>query len=271
MKFILLGSGAVRPDLEHWGPSQVVQVNGRNLVFDCGRGASMRLVQAGIPLQSITDMFFTHHHYDHNCDFPYLFLTSWVLGRRVPMKVTGPRGTRQFCDDLFLRAYKEDIESRRGHPIYSAEGEHYDACDILDEGRTLVYDGFVIKTTHPVHKQPVIDNLAYRIEAGDKSIVVVGDTTICPGVKALAEGADLLVHECSFPSAMLQKEKWDAFHTDPRDLGFWAKAAGVKKLLVRHFCLRPGVVELPDLLAEVRSTFGEDGLIVGEDLLTVEV
>ena len=56
MKLILLGSGAVRPDLEHWGPAQVVQVAGQNLLFDCGRGATMRLVEAGIPIQSIKNV-----------------------------------------------------------------------------------------------------------------------------------------------------------------------------------------------------------------------
>lgn len=91
MKFILLGSGAVRPDLQRWGPAQIVQVGGENLLFDCGRGATMRLVQAGIPLVSIRKVFFTHHHFDHNCDFAYLSLTSWLLGRDVPMEV-GVRG-----------------------------------------------------------------------------------------------------------------------------------------------------------------------------------
>ena len=69
MKLILLGTGAVRPDLQRWGPAQVVQVAGENLLFDCGRGASMRLLQAGLPLESVGRVFFTHHHYYHNCDF----------------------------------------------------------------------------------------------------------------------------------------------------------------------------------------------------------
>lgn len=32
MRFILLGAGCVRPDLEHWGPSQIVQVGDENLI-----------------------------------------------------------------------------------------------------------------------------------------------------------------------------------------------------------------------------------------------
>jgi len=271
MKLILLGSGAVRPDLARWGPAQVVQVAGDYLLFDCGRGASMRLVQAEIPLPSITKTFFTHHHFDHNCDFAYLFLTSWLLGRSVPMEVFGPRGTEAFCEALLGRAYRDDIRSRRGHPLYSAEGEKWHARDLTEPQATLHWPGFRIKTAHVTHKTPILDNLAYRIEAEGKALVVVGDTTLCPELMDLAEGADVLVHECSFPSAVLEEEHWDAFHTKPRELGRWARERGVKRLVLKHFCLRPGKVELEPMIAEVRDTFGEEGLVVGEDLLELDV
>lgn len=271
MKLTLLGSGAVRPDLEHWGPSQLVQVAGENLLFDCGRGASMRLTEAGLSLGDIKRAFFTHHHFDHNCDFPYLFLTSWCLGRQVPMEVVGPRGTEAFCDSLFNHVYRDDIATRRGHQIYSELGEKWNARDVLEETFTLEGDGYVVKMIHVKHKHPILDNLAYRVEAEGKSIVVVGDTTLCENLMEFSEGADLLVHECSFPSAMLHGENWTAFHTDPRELGRWAKERGVKQLMLKHFCLREGVIELDTLVEEVRGTFGSDGLIVGEDLMSVDV
>jgi len=271
MRFILLGSGAVRPDLERYGPAQLLQINNKNLLFDCGRGASMRLVQADIPLQEIDTVFFTHHHYDHNCDFPYLFITSWVLGRNVPMQVIGPRGTEKFCENLFHRAYKDDIASRRGHPIYSAEGEKWIARDVTEKELILEYSDFTIKMIHHKHKSPLLDNIAYRIEAQGKSIVIVGDTIICENLKDFAQGADLMAHECSFPEKILIKEKWGKFHTNPKELGQWARERGVKQLVLKHFCLRPGVVELNDLVNEVKETYGNEGLIVGHDLLEIEL
>jgi len=271
MKLILLGSGAVRPDLDHWGPAQVVQVGGQNLLFDCGRGTSMRCVQAGIPLPSIQRVFFTHHHFDHNCDFPYLFLASWTLGRDTPMEVIGPRGTEAFCSALFTQAYREDIETRRGHPIFSAQGEKWIARDVTEKEFCLQDEAYAVRMIHVKHNHPVLDNLAFRIESKGISAVIVGDTTLCPELMEFAEGADLLVHECSFPTAMIEKEHWEEFHTSPRELGKWAKERGVKQLLLKHFCLRPGVVELDVLVDEVRETFGDEGLIVGRDLLTVEL
>ena len=268
---ILLGSGAVRPDLEHWGPAQVLQVGDESLLFDCGRGASMRLVQAGISLTSIRRVFFTHHHFDHNCDFAYLFLVSWTLGRDVPMEVTGPRGTEDFCAALFEHAYKDDMATRRGHPNFPPEGEKWIAHDVTAPEFRLESDQYVVRMIHVEHKGPILDNLAFRVEAEGKSVVIVGDTTPCPQLMDFAEGADLLVHECSFPSHVFEKEKWDSFHTNPRDLGRWARERGVKRLLLKHFCLRPGVVELDPMVDEVRATFGDEGLIVGRDLLIVEV
>ena len=122
MKFTLLGSGCVRCDLEHWGPAQVLEVGGEILLFDCGRGATMRMQKAGIPWHTIRKIFFTHHHFDHNCDFAYFFLTGWVLCRDFPLEVYGPRGTQKFCDGLFKNVSEAEINRRRDHPLYTEQG-----------------------------------------------------------------------------------------------------------------------------------------------------
>jgi len=270
VKFILLGSGAVRPDLERWGPCQVLEVAGRRLVFDCGRGAAMRLVEAGIALQDIRRMFFTHHHYDHNCDFAYLFLTGWVLGRDFPMEITGPRGTEAFCDALLNGVYGDDIRTRREHPLYSPHGWEFVARDVLEDDWTLEAEGFRIRAVHVRHKSHILDNLAYRIEAEGKSVVIVGDTTLCEALMDLADGADLLVHECTFPTARIRTAAWGDFHTSPTDLGRWARRRGVKRLVLKHFAVQQGVT-VEAMAEEVRSEFGRRGLIVGRDLLELEV
>jgi len=270
MKFTLLGAGCCRPDLEHWGPAQAVQVGGDNLLFDCGRGASMRLVQAGIPLQSINRVFFTHHHYDHNCDFAYFFLTSWLLGRDWPLEVIGPRGTAAFCDGLFKVAYKDDIDTRRFHPTYPEDGWRYEARDVLEQRLKLDFGGYTIEMVHVLHKSHILDNLAFRIECDGKSLVVVGDTTICEPLMKLAEGADLMVHECTFPTERIESAQWGSFHTSPKALGTWARERGVKQLMLKHYAVQKGVAVEP-MVEEVRSTYGSEGLIVGKDLLTVEI
>jgi ribonuclease Z len=270
MKLILLGSGAVRPDLERWGPAQVVEVGGEQLLFDCGRGATMRMVEAGMDITALRRVFFTHQHYDHNCDFPYFFLTGWVLGRNAPVEIVGPRGTQAFCDGLFKHAYRDDIASRAGHPLYSEHGCEYIARDVTEDELTITGDGWRMTMVHVLHREPILDNLAFRIEADGRSLVVVGDAMQCDSLCDLAEGCDLLVHECTFPTERIEKAKWGSFHIPPRDLGRWARQRGVKRLLLKHFAVQEGV-EVESMVEEVRNEFGDNGLIVGHDLMTVEV
>ena len=270
MKFTLLGSGAVRPDLEHWGPCQVVEVNGENLVFDCGRGATMRMVEAGISIKDLKRIFFTHHHMDHNCDFLYLFIASWTLDRDHPMEIYGPRGTGHFCDTLFKDLYLDDINTRRFQPTYTDHGCEYEAHEILQDEFTLQGDGYTVQMVHVIHKPQILDNLAFRIESEGKSIVIAGDNVVCDSLMNLAEGCDLLVHECTFPSDRLEKHQWGGFHTSPRQLGRWAKERGVKKLVIKHYAIQDGV-EVEPMAEEVRSEFGDENLYVGHDFLEIEI
>ena len=270
MQFTLLGSGAVRPTLDRWGPAQIVRIGDEVLLFDCGRGASMRVVEAGVAIPEVRHVFFTHHHYDHNCDFPYFFLTGWALGRDFPLKVCGPRGTEAFCRGLFKEVYAEDMASRAPHPQYSRLGREFEARDVIEEEWTLETPNWRIRMVHGDHCPEFLDSLAFRVEAEGKSVVIVGDTTLCEAVQDLAEGCDLLVHECTFPTERIESGHWRIFHTSPRQLGRWARERGVKRLMLKHFAVQDGV-SVEAMAEEARAEFSDDGLIVGEDLMTLEI
>jgi ribonuclease Z len=84
------------------------------LLFDCGRGATIRLTQAGVALGSVGRLFLTHLHSDHVVQIPDLFLAGWVgvEGRKVPLEVWGPEGTGDMMSAL-ERAFAFDIHTRR--------------------------------------------------------------------------------------------------------------------------------------------------------------
>src|SRR3989304_2314400 len=110
MKITLLGTGSPPPSLERAGPSQILEIDGQRILVDCGPGTTYQLLKAGIHLAQVKQLFFTHHHMDHNVDFPYFLIASWGLGRRS-LGVFGPRGTREWVE-AFLRLYEEDIRQR---------------------------------------------------------------------------------------------------------------------------------------------------------------
>ena len=47
LKVTLLGTGAPRPVMERFGPSILVEAGKEKLLFDCGRGATMRSANTG--------------------------------------------------------------------------------------------------------------------------------------------------------------------------------------------------------------------------------
>jgi len=74
--------------------------------------------------------------------------------------------------------------------------------------------------------------LGYRIYVEDKVITYCSDTAPCENDIRLAQGADILLHECAMSPG---KADMDWGHSDPEGAAGVAKKAGVKKLVLTHF------------------------------------
>ena len=83
MEVTLLGTGTPKPSIDRFGPSTLIEANGRYFIFDSGRGVSIRLQQAGVALSKIENIFLTHLHSDHISGLSDLWLTSWIWQRPV--------------------------------------------------------------------------------------------------------------------------------------------------------------------------------------------
>jgi len=68
LRVTLLGTGTPGPSITRFGPSLLVEAGTETLLFDAGRGATIRLTQAGVPLRRIAATFLTHLHSDHDVD-----------------------------------------------------------------------------------------------------------------------------------------------------------------------------------------------------------
>ena len=114
LRVVLLGTAVgPRVDLEQFGASTLIEAGNVRLLFDCGRGATFRLVQVGVPIGAISRLFLTHLHSDHVIQIPDLLLTGWVGGTRtIPLEVWGPTGTRDMMIHM-QEAFVFDIHMRR--------------------------------------------------------------------------------------------------------------------------------------------------------------
>ena len=90
-RLVLLGTaGGPLPSLVRSGIAQAVVVGDRVSLVDCGTGVTGQLRKARL-LSSLSQVFVTHLHSDHVCDYFNLFLLGWpILQWNPPVAVYGP-------------------------------------------------------------------------------------------------------------------------------------------------------------------------------------
>lgn len=188
----LLGTGTPLPDARRFGSATLVSAGDHSLLFDCGRGAVIRLSQAGYGPNEIDGVFLTHLHSDHVVGLPDLWLTGWFLRRETPLRLRGPLGTRDLATHL-AAAYAFDIRSRQEPPeSLRAASAAIEAADV-DPG--IVYrDGSLSVSAFPVDHGSVRPAFGYRVDYEGHSVVISGDTRFSDTLIAAARGTDCLIH-----------------------------------------------------------------------------
>jgi len=278
-RLILLGTkGGPRVGGERSNPSNLLLINGVPYVVDCGAGTSRQLVAAGVPLNRLRYLFFTHLHSDHMLEYGPLVYNGWATGLRTRVDAYGPPPLKS-ATQAFWDYMKFDVETRiadEGRP----DPRPLLVANELDAPGAVMQNDDVKVTSALVSHPPIARAYAYRFDTRDRSIVFSGDTTFAPSLVTLAKGADVLVHEILYPpgvdrllakvpnAATLRKHLIDS-HTVPEDVGRVAAQAGVKTLVLSHFV--PGddaSITDEQWSADVRKHF-QGRIIVGKDLMEI--
>jgi ribonuclease BN (tRNA processing enzyme) len=90
-RLVLLGTkGGPTPSRFRAPASNLLVVDDKPFVIDCPDGVAERLVRAGVALDSLSDIFITHHHSDHVAGLGALLNLAWGSGLRTPVTVYGP-------------------------------------------------------------------------------------------------------------------------------------------------------------------------------------
>ena len=276
----LLGTGSPPPSIERFGPSTLVEVGGQRLVFDAGRGATIRLSQLGLVLRDVTAVFLTHLHSDHVVGLSDIWLTGWTFPagnrRTVPFEVYGPTGTQDMMTHLEA-AHAADIRIRKADESLPASGVEVHAHEVT--GGVIYDEGGVRVSVFDVdHGELIKPALGYRVDYRGHSVVLSGDTRYSESLIAHAKGADVLVHEVmavppEFVAGSEAIQRIVAHHSTPEDAGRVFTETGVQLGVYSHIIVAGYPDEatgLEELERRTRMTF--DGqLAIGTDLMRIEV
>jgi ribonuclease BN (tRNA processing enzyme) len=278
-QLVLLGTkGGPRVDGERSNPATLIMIDGTPYLIDCGYGTARQLVRAGVALQNVRHILFTHMHSDHNLDYGSVVYGAWAAGLKSVVDVYGMPPVKEM-NDAFMQMMRFDIDTRiadEGRPdLRKLVAVHeFDRPGVILENAQVKISA--VRVVHP----PIEQAYAFRFDTRDRSIVISGDTNYSTALIDLAKGADILVHEVMYlpavdalakriPNGATLKEHLLASHTITEDVGKVAAAAGVKKLVLSHFV--PG--DDPSITDEmwtrdVRKHFKGE-IVIGRDLMVI--
>jgi len=264
----LLGTGTPRPSIERFGSATLIEAGGQYFLFDAERGSTIRLQQAGITPNQIQKVFLTHLHSDHISGLDDLWITGWIYQREGDLTIRGPLGTQNMVDSM-RSMYQEDIGYR------TANVGHKNAyLQAIEVTPGIVYKDAQVKVTaFEVNHQPVEPTLAYRLDFGDRSVVISGDTTYSSNLIDHAKNVDVLIHEITDAQAKLVKRnprlsKIMAYHTTPQQMAQILTETRPRVTVLNHVLLF-GVSE-NTVLTKIQQAY-QGRVQFGADLMRIQV
>jgi len=289
------------PTTLHNPPSQLVDMNEKLFMIDCGEGTQLQMRKFKTRMSKLHSLFISHLHGDHTFGLPGLLSTLSMLGR------TG---------DLNIYAHKE-IDFLL-NPLLTYLGNHMsfninifplnpDRQEVLLENRSIKVTSFPLRHRIPSNgflfeeketprhiNREMIDFYHIPVKqipdikkgadflTPDGSLILnrhltypgnparryayCSDTAYAPEIVQYIEKVDLLYHEATFAESEIARAK-ETYHSTARQAAEIAREAGVKKLVIGHYSSRYS--EIGTLLKEAVAVFPDTELAVEGKILSL--
>jgi ribonuclease Z len=249
-KLIFLGTASAVAYQGHENSFLVLQGETSSILVDCSTRPVMRLKEAGIDHNDLSDLIITHFHPDHVSGLATLIMDMWILGREKDFHIHG-------CEHAITRAIKlvDLFGWQDWSDLYPV---HFHTLPLDELAPVLENQEFKIFSS-PV--QHMIPTLGIRVEykGGEFVVAYSSDTSPVPETVTLAADADVLIHEAAGTIY---------HHSTASQAGEIASQAGVKDLYLIHYP-SPELISPDYTLSEAKKTF-PGNVYLAEDFMEIE-
>jgi ribonuclease Z len=301
LRVTFLGTSGAVPTTERNPSAIFLRRDGDAMLFDVGEGTQRQMMRFGTGFD-VQAIFLSHVHGDHVLGLPGLIQTWDFNERSEPLVIYTPTGTRRAVLDLIYAVGAEPsypvsveevgpdevIREREEYEIRTVRTQHltrsvgyalveHDRKGRFDRERaeelgipvgpkfSELHDGNPVELEDGTVVQP--EQVVGPPRPGRK-VVYTGDTRPTRSIEAIAEGADLLIHDATFTSEAAERAE-ETGHTTALEAGRTARRAAVKRLVLTHISSRYAG-NTGDLKAEATDSF--DGqVIVATDGYEMEI
>ena len=283
----ILGSNAASFAYNRHHTSQIIEVDNKHFMVDCGEGTQLQAKKYNVKLSKINHILISHLHGDHYYGLLGLLSTMHLYGRKQALSLIGPPGLSEiitiqlkhsktvFNFPIELTEWKEGIQELLVDlpklTIKSIPMKHSIPCAgfLFEEKQNLrrlnkvhfneTLNALEIKQLKSgidvVHEDGRVkySNQTYTLPPRrHHSYAFCSDTKYDEELVKWIKGVDFLYHEATFMEEMKERAHL-TFHTTAAQAGRIATAAAVGKLMVGHFSTR--YKDLNPLLKEVQTEF----------------
>ncbi len=296
-ELVVLGTASQAPTRDRNHNGYFLRWDGEGLLFDPGEGTQRQLLLAGVPSGAITRICVSHFHGDHCLGLPGVVQRMSLDRVPHPVAVHYPGTGEPFFQRLRSASVFHDVTDLRPLPVHGdgivAEGrfgtlearrlDHPVDCFgyrlVEPDGRTMLPDrlaaaGIAGPDVGRLQREGALDVGGRTVRLEELSVprpgqrfAFVMDTRLCDAAFALADGADLLVVECTFLAEDAELARRYG-HLTAREAGLVAARSDVRRLVLTHFSQR--YQDPARFGEEAAEEFGGE-VVVAADLVAVPV
>jgi ribonuclease Z len=300
-EIIILGANSAIPAFDRHQTSQLLRIENKLFLIDCGEGTQLRLAKYRIKLNKIDHIFISHLHGDHYFGLIGIISTMHLYHRKHDLHIYGPVGLSEIItlqlkySETFLnfriifkeiRSIQEVILDTPELQVESIPLSHRINCqgylfrekqksrklirEKLPRGTPLRYIA-ALKAGENVlgeNGEELFNFEDYTIPpAKPRSYAYCSDTRYFEEITEQIAGVNLLYHEATFLSDMEDRAR-DTFHSTAAQAARIAKMAKVEKLVLGHYSTR--YRDIQPLLTEARRIFPNAVLAIEGDTIEIK-
>ncbi len=290
----ILGSSSATPIFNRNPTAQILNINERLYLVDCGEGTQQQMLRFDIKASRIDYIFISHLHGDHYLGLVGLLSSLHLNGRKKPLTIYGPERLKDIIDlqlsysETVLQypvtfhftnaETAEKILDNADVTVETIPMDHRIACtgflfrekkrlrkllkDKLDRANIPVeyYSALKKGADYIAPDGRLIKNDTVTIDSDEpKTYAYCSDTQYNERYFDQIKNTTLLYHEATFLNNMLERAG-ETHHTTALQAGEIALKTNSKKLLIGHFSAR--YKTLNELLDEAQSVFPETELAI---------
>lgn len=248
MKLRLIGSGDAFSSGGRYTACIMVETRDGTMLLDLGFSSFTGLKQAGFQSGDVDAVLLSHLHGDHCGAVPSFIIDAlYNEPRTKPLVIEGPNGTRMALSKALETAYPGTEQKEWPFDFVIGQmrpEEERHICGLRVHPYEMAHSGDAVC-------------LGYRIEAENHTIAYTGDTGWTDRLIPLADGADILIIDCSY------WKKGPPNHLSYEELSEKASQLNAKHIILTH--MGPQVLANLDQIDAERFIPAYDGMIIELD------